>query len=307
MNALSRSVQPPVQPGVTIGELAEATGVKAATLRAWEKRHDFPVPQRRPSGHRRYDGSQVAAVGEVVRLQRRGVRLDAAIAQVLARSEGASRRTTPGRHSVYAAVRRHQPGLVPHRLSKPSLLALSWAIEDEFCSRAVHAHLFGCFQRDTNFRAAHARWSDLAVGAASCTVLADLSEGGQAPAPPAAEPGPGEPRTAHLPPGAPLRREWAVVCDADDLPAVLTAWELPGQGEVRARDRLYEAVWTVDRRASREAARVCADAAREAGTPGAEDVVAQLAADPGPSHADLDALTSMFNRMVAYVDRQHRR
>ena len=35
-----------------------------------------------------------------------------------------------------------------------------------------------------------------------------------------------------LPDDAPMRREWAVVCDAADHPAMLTAWELPGQSTV---------------------------------------------------------------------------
>ncbi len=326
MNSLSRSVQPPVWDSMTIGELAEITGVRTATLRAWEKRHAFPVPERRPSGHRRYTVAHVDAVRQVLRRQQEGVRLDVAIAEVLAEDEAAGRAAgarppVPGRHSVYAAVRRHQPGLVPHRLSKPTLLALSWAIEDEFCSRAMSPHLFGSFQLDSYFRAARARWDDLARGAATCTVLADFS--GTGPDEPARgaepdepdepdEPGRaggrvGVPRTVHLPPDAPLRREWAVVCDADDLPAVLTAWELPGQGEVPSRDRLFEAVWTIDRRASRAAARVCAEAAQEAGAAWAGDLVDTLAPEPGPSHADLDALTSMFNRMVAYVDHQYRR
>ena len=38
-----------------------------------------------------------------------------------------------------------------------------------------------------------------------------------------------------LPADAPMRREWAVVCDAPDLPVVLTAWELPGQNDVPDR------------------------------------------------------------------------
>ena len=52
-----------------------------------------------------------------------------------------------------------------------------------------------------------------------------------------------------LPPDAPMRREWAVVCDAPDHPAVLTAWELPGQsGDPRPRAGLRV---DVDRRAAR--------------------------------------------------------
>lgn len=39
---------------VSIGELAEETGLTPEVLRVWERRYGFPVPVRLPSGHRRY-------------------------------------------------------------------------------------------------------------------------------------------------------------------------------------------------------------------------------------------------------------
>ena len=33
---------------LTIGDLADRTGVPPATLRSWEARHGFPVPVRHP-------------------------------------------------------------------------------------------------------------------------------------------------------------------------------------------------------------------------------------------------------------------
>lgn len=290
---------------LSIGDLATATGVGAATLRAWERRHGFPLPSRRPSGHRRYDESQVALVLDVVRRQQEGVRLEAAIAGALTDGtapEG-SRPVVPGERSVFAALRRRHPQLTPQRLGKPMLLALSWAIEDEFCSRALAPHLFGSFQHDSYFRAARRRWDDLAVGARTAAVFADFTDGSGATEAPAPAAGPAR---VHLDAGAPLRREWAVICDDDDLPAVLTAWELPGQQHVREADRLFDAVWTVERRAARDAARACARAAYDAGALWAPDLLDRLAPDPRAGQVDAATQTALFNRVVAYVDRQVR-
>lgn len=39
---------------VSIGGVAEATGLSVEVIRIWERRYGFPVPMRLPSGHRRY-------------------------------------------------------------------------------------------------------------------------------------------------------------------------------------------------------------------------------------------------------------
>jgi len=39
---------------LSIGELADMTGLGVHTLRMWEKRYGAPHSQRLPSGHRRY-------------------------------------------------------------------------------------------------------------------------------------------------------------------------------------------------------------------------------------------------------------
>ncbi|MFT7617609.1 MAG: DNA-binding transcriptional MerR regulator/methylmalonyl-CoA mutase cobalamin-binding subunit [Planctomycetota bacterium] len=45
---------------VSIGHLAESTGISIDTIRAWERRYGRPIPQRLPSGHRRYEQSNIA-------------------------------------------------------------------------------------------------------------------------------------------------------------------------------------------------------------------------------------------------------
>lgn len=275
---------------LTIGDLAERTGVAPATLRMWEQRHGFPTPDRLPSGHRRYRESDVPVIAEVLRRREDGVRLDVAIdravTQTLAEAE-------PAPASVFAELRRRHPALQPYRLRKDTLLALSWAIEDEFCARATRPHLFGAFQRAEFWRPARARWRELARVARSAFVLVD--------SPDATAAGDGLVEVA-LAADSPMRREWVVVCESAELPAALTAWELPGQEDVRDGDRLFESLWTVDPAAVRDAARVCARTAQQAGAAEASPVLFDLAG-PAPSGVtDLAAVTTLFNRVVAYVD-----
>ena len=116
------------------------------------------------------------------------------------------------------------------------------------------------------------------------------------------------PARVHLPEDSPMRREWVVVCDAPDLPVVLSAWELPGQESVPDGDRVFESVWTIDPRAVRHAARVCARIAESAGsaqvTTLAGQLIEELADEPPPLSPDPADAASLFARVVAYVDRR---
>lgn len=98
-----------------------------------------------------------------------------------------------------------------------------------------------------------------------------------------------------------MRREWSLVCDAPDYTAALAAWELPGQDDVPDRDRLFEAVWTLEPRAVRDAARVSARLADVLAPSAAHDWSRLEALAPEPSE-DLRAATSLFQRLVAYLD-----
>jgi DICT domain-containing protein/predicted DNA-binding transcriptional regulator AlpA len=274
---------------LTIGDLAKRTGLSPATLRMWETRHGFPLPERLDSGHRRYDESAVDAVGHVVRRRDAGVRLEAAIAEAMANAE-------PTAPSVFAELRRRHPHLATHRLRKSTLLALSWAIEDEFCARAEKARIFGGFQTEHYYLKARARWRELARLASSTMVFAEF---------PADSPTSEDPNVVHvaLPPDAPMRREWTVVCDAPDLPVALTAWELPGQEDTPDRQRIFESMWTVEPHAVRDAARVCLRVAQQQGVAQAAPLLYQMAGEPVDAMSDPASVTTLFNRVVAYVDR----
>lgn len=279
--------QPLHEGSLTIGELAARTGVSAAVLRMWETRYDFPRPARLPSGHRRYSEVDAELVDQVIRRKDSGLRLEVAIAE-------AAGSRPPQSPSIFAELRRRHPTLMVSRLRKSTLIALSWAIEDECCAKAASPILFGAFQRGDFYAPSSARWSELARVARAAFVFADHWDG------PAG--GPGGPTRVGLDDDAPLRREWAVICDAFDSTACLSAWELPGQVTTPDRDRLFEAVWTVDPVAVRDAARVAAAAAAAAGVASAQPLLYELAEAPAPRHTSPVGVTSLFNRVVTYVD-----
>ena len=283
---------------LTIGDLAERTGLAPATLRVWESRHGFPRPVRLESGHRRYDERDVDLVRQVLRRRDGGSRLEVAIAAVVLAQASVS--DPPQAPSIYATMRRLQPSLQPQRLKKSTLLALSWAIEDECCSRAEKPMIFGAFQKERYYRAAEERWAELARVARSTMVFAGFSA--DDPDDPDEPRGVGGTTFVQLPDDAPMRREWAVVCDAPVYPAMLTAWELPGQSTVPDKQRLFECVWTVEPGAVREAARTCAQVAQQFGHDEAVPLLYELADDPPPPPPELLQATALLNRVVAYVD-----
>jgi DICT domain-containing protein len=179
-------------------------------------------------------------------------------------------------------------------MRKATLLALTRAIEDEYCARAEHAMLFASFQKQRYYRLSEARFNDLARTADSVTVFADFA---------AAAGGDGKPRQVPISAGAPLRREWVLVCEARNYPVCLAAWEFPGQSGTGDGERRFETLWTLDPRPVRDAARTCARLA-EAFCPGLS-LLGDLPAEPAPPvSADLQQATGLLTRMTAYLDRQ---
>lgn len=68
---------------LTIGALSTATGIPIDTIRTWERRYGFPLPERKPSGHRVYSLSTVSRLRRVAEAIARGHRA----AEVLPASE----------------------------------------------------------------------------------------------------------------------------------------------------------------------------------------------------------------------------
>ena len=182
---------------------------------------------------------------------------------------------------------------MPHRLRKSTLLSLSRAIEDEVCSRSGRPLIFGSFQREHHFRASEARWRDVARTSSATYAFADFDD--------ESDPA-GDIHLVSLPEGHVMLREWGIVCDSSAVPVALSAWELPGQHGVPDLERVFEAIWTIDSGAVREAAMVCARSAAAIGADGAETIAADLSRPTTPTPVDIAAVTGLFNRILAYVD-----
>jgi DICT domain-containing protein len=204
----------------------------------------------------------------------------------------AASRSAQVESSIFAGLRRRQPGLPAQVVRKSTLLALTRAMEDEYCARAERAVLFASFQHQRYYRRSRDRWNELARTAWVAVVFADFT-------------GPPAPEAALIevpvPDGAPLRREWTLVCEARDYSACLSAWELPGQQGTPDADRRFEALWTLSPRAVRDAATICAQLA-ELFSPGLH-LLERLPSDPPPpASTDLQHATGLLSRMVSYLE-----
>lgn len=254
---------------LTIGDLVARTGVSEGTLRMWERRHGFPAPERLPSGHRRYDESDVELVQQVVREREAGLSLAAAIARARQAPGGAA-------ESIFAGLRRRSPELQAIAVRKPHLVALSHAIEDESCARAERGLLFGAFQRERFYRQAQERWRDFARTAELAVVFADF--------PRTRRPARG-PAELPIDPAAPLNREWAIVCEAPGHSVCLAGVELPAAGRRRDQAREFEVIWSVEPEVVRTAVEICVAMTRRA-DPELAGEVADRPAAAAPAPAD---------------------
>jgi MerR family transcriptional regulator, light-induced transcriptional regulator len=275
---------------LTISEVSQRTGIPPAGLRNWEQRYGLLRPQRSPSGQRRYTEADCVLLGEVLRLRESGLSIPAAMAQAAATVSAG-----PGNgNSIFAGLRRGQPGLQVHVMTKTALLALTHAIEDESCARAQRPVLIGAFQQQRYYQSAQRRWADLATSAVQTIVFADF---------PASREQPGPVAEIGVPASSPLRREWALVCDAPDHPACVAGWERPGQEASRDRDRVFEAVWSADPQVVRTAARI-GTALAAADIPDLTGRLAgRLSPDPGPGSADLRRASGLLERTLDYLTR----
>jgi DICT domain-containing protein len=266
-------------------QLAELTGVPAATLRMWEARHGFPAPARLAGGHRRYGDRDVELVRAVVRARQDGLSLAAAIDRARAGDP-------PAPASIFAGLARRRPDLQPMTFNKPALLALSRAIEDEHLAAARAGVLIGSFQTARFYRQSERRWRELSRNASVAVVLADFKR---------------LRRPSHGPVQVPVRRdhplarEWAIVMHAPDASACIAAWEIPAPVQPADADRRFEVLWSPEPELVVDALAV----ATELIAPLAPDVAGALHASRSkavlPSSAELRAAVRQAHRMLAYV------
>ncbi|HEX2104710.1 MAG TPA: DICT sensory domain-containing protein, partial [Solirubrobacteraceae bacterium] len=229
-----------MEENLAIRDVAERTGLAAGTIRMWEQRYGFPVPERTPSGYRRYRPDDVDTLRRVQAYRRTGLSVTAAIER--ARETGGASDLP----SLYAAIAATAHGATPQVLRKPTLEALCRAIEHETLAHAAAPVLVGAFQRERFYRPIEARWRRMAAHADAAVVFADFAR----PQHPA-----GGPVELPIAPAAALGNEWALIVDAPGFAACLAGWEQPESGETGDRARRFETIWTLDPEATRRAAR----------------------------------------------------
>ncbi len=122
----------------------------------WERRHDFPRPDRGPGGHRRYTEEQVEQVQRVLAAARAR-----AVTESCDRTGSAASDPAESVSLFCDACAGAGPSSQPQLVGKPAMIALSHAIEDECLARAENQLLFGCFQRERFFRQDQDRWREL--------------------------------------------------------------------------------------------------------------------------------------------------
>ena len=177
------------------------------------------------------------------------------------RLDGGDRPTrSPREHRL--ARRRSTPSCVASiptcrctRLHKRTLLALSWAIEDEFCAKAEQALIFGSFQQEALLPVRRAPMVRDRPGLEIRNCLRRLRGERRRVVTEARDPACRRTHATRVGRGlrraGPARRAHGV--------------ELPGQADVPDRSRLFESMWSVDGEAVRDAARVCTEVALSAG------------------------------------------
>jgi DICT domain-containing protein len=271
-----------------ISDLVARTGVSEATLRAWERRHGFPSPERTASGRRRYSEEQAEQVKRVLAGRRSGLSLPLAIERA---GEPA---TTPESFSAFATLRRRAPQLESRVVRKPMLIALSHAIEDESLARAERQLLFACFQRQRFYREEASRWRQLTDNAVASAVFADFAEPSIPPA------GPIEVPLTHTPS---LAREWVLAVYGERSAICLAARERASSNPaVASAARSFELIWTVDPAVVRELAHDCVRAASAVAPELTNRAASALAGEPASTPEDqLQLAMAIINRTLAIL------
>jgi MerR family transcriptional regulator, light-induced transcriptional regulator len=263
---------------VSIGELADRTGVPSSTLRSWEQRAGFPDPVRTAGGQRRYRAGDADLVRRVQEARDRGLSLPAAVSAV-------RRVPQPGAESLFAQLRRHHPHLDVLSAGFPVMRSLSFAIEDECLAHASRPVLFGAFQTSSSYERSGRRWQVLARSAAVAVAFADF---------PATDPA-ARPARVALEPDSPMLNEWSLVCHDPEVSVALVAWERPrGSGP-----RRFEALLTLEPDVVAHAARLCAETAERCGLPGTVERLDEHGVARGE---DPRRTASLLRRFATYAD-----
>ncbi len=181
-------------------------------------------------------------------------------------------------------------------LKKSTLVALSRAIEHETLAQAAAPVLFGAFQHEEFYREVEPRYRRISQFSNAAVAFADFKELRRPE---------GGPIEVPIAPEDKLGNEWAVIVDAPGYTACLLAWEMPGvtqPGDPGDMDRRFEAIWTLDPRATRKASQVAARLVGRADPELGRSLETMLEERPLGRDSPAPTLTALTNRMVAYME-----
>jgi DICT domain-containing protein len=270
---------------LAIKDVAEQTGLAAGTIRMWEQRYGFPEPARTPAGYRVYTPHDVLTLRRVVAFRGRGLSVPAALERARAMEDATDR------PSLFGVLASSDAPVRPQRLRRPTMLALSQAIEDEALARAAGPIVVASFQSESNYRGVEHRYRRLAHVADAVAVFARFPE--------LRLEGDDEPVEIPVEPADALGHEWAVIVDAPGFAACLVGWETPRGA---SGERVFEAIWTLDPAVVRRAVQVGAVLAGRACPQLGARIEALLVDRPLAVEAPAPGLTALTNRIVGYLD-----
>jgi len=275
---------------MTISEVCERTKLAPGTIRMWEQRHGWPIPQRTASGYRKYSEADVVMIKHVAAYRARGMSVGAAIERV-------RNSNSPLEPSIYAAVATAPGAPAPQVLRKSTLHALSRAMEHEALAQSGAAVCFGAFQHESFYRPVESRYRQIARTAEATVVFADFKK--------FTDSGAHIPIEVPIAPEDALGNEWVVIVDSPGYSACLLAWEQPADaahGGRHTAERRFESLWTVNPAVVRRAAEVAAKLAGRSNSELGERLDNLLATRPIATDDQTASLTALTNRIVAYVE-----
>ena len=194
--------------------------------------------------------------------------------------------------SISAGLRRRRADLTVHELSTRAMLAISHAIEDEYCARARNV---GCSSEassgPTSTNGPRRVGRNSLVPQSITIAFADFDRSIVRRA---------APIEVGLRSDAPLLREWSVICDTPGFSACLAGIERParlaGEGP-----RTFEALWSLDPEVVRDATEAALTLARKH-APRINRVLQPLPPVATPNSGFLQRASALTSRIVAYLD-----
>jgi len=268
---------------LTIGDVADRTGIPASTLRMWESRYGFPAPRRSGGTHRRYTDEDCRAILEMKRARERGLPMGRAVSSGLAAVRSAQ-------DSLFNGLRLRHPDLPVLLLPQAFMLALSAALETTALGHP-DGILVGAFQRAAAYAAAEPRWARLSETASALVTFADFPQPER------------DGNSWKIPTraGTALAAEWAVVCDTPHWWGCLVGREIPHAARRPHRRRTFEAMWSLDPLVVRDASRIAASLGAAVAPDLGDVLVGRLQHQPRVRASTLGEASQFTNRVLEHL------